>query len=105
MDVEIYRTAANKEPFTEWLLHLRDMRARTIIRTRLNRLVLGHLGDIRFVGNGVWEMKIHHGPGYRVYFGRLGKRTVVLLAGGDKSSQQNDIHQAVTYWKEYLDHA
>jgi putative addiction module killer protein len=71
------------------------------IRKRLNRVRLGNLGDIEAVGGGVKELKIHFGPGYRVYFAEDGKTVVVLLCGGDKSSQAEDIRRAREYWADY----
>lgn len=72
-----------------------------MIRARLDRLQLGHLGNFRGVGNGVCELKIHHGPGYRIYFGLLGESRAVLLCGGDKSTQFNDIRKAQDYWTDF----
>lgn len=77
--------------FDLWLDKLRDRQARARIEVRLRRLSLGHFGDVKPVGEGVSEMRIDHGPGYRVYFMRRGSVVVVLLCGGDKSSQAGDI--------------
>ncbi|QQR91041.1 MAG: type II toxin-antitoxin system RelE/ParE family toxin [Myxococcales bacterium] len=90
-------------PFVEWLGALKDKRARAKIRARINRLELGNFGDCKSVGGGVSELRISFGPGYRVYFGRDGQTVVVLLCGGDKSSQARDIEKAKLYWKEYKD--
>ena len=97
-----YETKDEKCPFREWLESLRDIQARAIIRKRLNRVRLGNLGVNRSVGQGVWELKIDFGPGYRVYYGEDGPKIVVLLCAGDKSSQSRDIAQAHEYWKDYL---
>src|SRR5574337_498376 len=78
-------------PFEDWLAGLRDVAGRAVVRKRLNRVRLGNLGNTRSLGDGVWELKIDFGPGYRVYFGEDGDRIVVLLMGGDKGSQDRDI--------------
>ena len=73
-----------------------------MIRKRLNRVRLGNLGDAKAVGNGVFELRIDFGPGYRVYFGEQKGAIVVLLCGGDKSTQQKDIQVAKEYWSDFL---
>lgn len=83
------------ETFTQWLRALNDGRARAVIVERLQRVARGLEGDVRSVGGGVSELRINHGPGYRVYFTRRGKTFVVLLHGGDKSSQRRDIAKAI----------
>jgi putative addiction module killer protein len=90
-------------PFLEWKSALNDARARSMIRARLNRLRLGNFGDCHSVGAGVQELRIDFGPGYRIYFGRLGSALVILLCGGSKGTQRNDIAAAQKYWKEYQD--
>lgn len=92
-----------KAPFWDWLKGLRDIQARARIRTRLDRLALGNWGDYRALGGGVIELKIDWGPGYRVYAGKVGNTLVLLLCGGDKRTQQQDIELAKIYLKEYLD--
>lgn len=82
------------EIFDKWLRRLRDRRAKAVILKRLRRASLGHLGDVSSVGGGVSEFRIHHGPGYRVYFVRHEKTIIVLLCGGDKGSQSRDIEKA-----------
>jgi putative addiction module killer protein len=91
-----------RNPFREWLEGLRDRQARARIRVRLNRIRLGNFGDSKSVGGGVSELRIPHGPGYRVYFGRRGNTVVILLYGGDKKTQTKDIARAQTYWADYL---
>ena len=76
-----------------------EVRAR--VQTRLDRVELGNFGDHRAVGAGVFELRIHHGPGYRVYFGRDGDELVILLAGGAKTRQQRDIGRAIESWSAY----
>jgi putative addiction module killer protein len=82
------------EAFSEWLRNLSDVRARARIGARIDRLALGNPGDVAPVGEGVSEMRIHYGPGYRVYFVERGAALVVLLCGGDKSTQAGDIRTA-----------
>jgi putative addiction module killer protein len=79
---------------------LRDKVAVYRIRARLDRLELGNFGIVKPVGDGVSELKIDHGPGYRIYFAMSGKTVVLLLSGGDKSTQQKDIETAKAYWKQ-----
>ncbi len=77
--------------FLDWLDRLRDVEARGRIQSRIERLAKGNLGDVKFVGGGVLELRIPYGPGYRVYFVKRGESLVILLAGGDKRSQTADI--------------
>ena len=91
-----------KVPFNDWLKTLKDRKARAIIRTRINRVRLGNLGDCKPLGEGISELRIKFGAGYRVYFGQEGKTIIILLSGGDKSSQDKDIKEAKKYWKDYL---
>jgi len=83
------------EAFSKWLRELRDRRARARIQTRIDRLQLGLAGDVRPVGEGVSELRIDYGPGYRIYFVQRGRGLVVLLAGGDKRTQDTDIKTAL----------
>jgi putative addiction module killer protein len=82
--------------FAKWLDALRDVRARARIQARIRRLAEGNAGDVAAVGEGVSEMRIHYGPGYRVYFKKSGHELLILLAGGDKSTQSADILAALT---------
>jgi putative addiction module killer protein len=100
-EVREYLTSDNHCPFTEWVEGLRDRKARARIDTRLTRVRLGNLGDYASVGEGVFELRIFYGPGYRVYFGFEGDTVVLLLCGGDKGSQQRDIATAKMYWHDY----
>ncbi len=90
MTFEVRRTAV----FETWLRGLADKTTAAIIARRIRRVAMGNLGDARSVGDGVSELRIHHGPGYRVYFTRRGNTVIVLLCGGDKGSQTRDITQA-----------
>ena len=89
--------------FRDWLGRLRDERARDAILARMFRLADGNVGDARSVGHGVSELRIHYGPGYRLYFTRRGKTLVLLLVGGDKASQEADIRRAQDMVKEMKD--
>jgi putative addiction module killer protein len=82
------------DEFSAWLSNLRDLRAKAKIVARIDRLALGNPGDVAPVGSGISEMRIHYGPGYRVYFVQAGEDIVVLLCGGDKNSQASDIVKA-----------
>jgi putative addiction module killer protein len=88
------------ERFVDWLGRLRDNNARIRIAARIRRMEMGNFGDVAPVGEGVSEMRVHYGPGYRVYFAQEGAEIVVLLCGGDKSSQDRDIAKAKEMAKE-----
>ncbi|MGF1604668.1 MAG: type II toxin-antitoxin system RelE/ParE family toxin [Thermosynechococcaceae cyanobacterium] len=98
----IYADAAGQEPFSQWLESLRDVVGRKRILSRLRRIEQGNDGDCKAFGSGVYELRLFFGPGYRVYFGKNGPTLVILLCGGDKSTQDRDIATAQSYWKEYL---
>ncbi len=99
-EVLVYSRSDGSEPFSDWLRGLRDGTARSRIRQRIARVRLGNFGDARSLGDGLFELRVHFGPGYRVYFGREGDRIVILLSGGDKGSQKRDIERAKRYWKD-----
>jgi putative addiction module killer protein len=82
------------EHFSKWLSGLRDVKAKAKVLTRIDRLAMGNPGDVAPVGDGVSEMRIHYGPGYRVYFIQKGDKFAILLGGGDKGSQAKDIESA-----------
>ena len=90
--MEIRKTAV----FAKWIDGLRDIRARARVLARIERLAVGHAGDVKPVGEGVSEMRIDCGPGYRVYFIQRGRELIILLAGGDKRSQRQDIQTALS---------
>lgn len=89
--IEIRKT----DSFANWLDNLRDIQAKARVLVRIERLASGNAGDVKPVGDGVSEMRISYGPGYRVYFIQRGSELIVLLAGGDKSSQSRDIKTAI----------
>lgn len=100
-EVKIYRTKVGKEPFRQWLSKIRDKKAVSRIDVSVRRLALNRRGDWKRVGGGVFELRIHYGPGFRVYFSEQGRDIVLLLLGGDKSSQKRDIEAAIRYRQEY----
>ena len=100
-ELQIYRDPNGREPLTEWLKSLRDQRTRKRIQNRIARIESGNLGDYKSVGDGVFELRLQFGPGYRVYFGEVDNTIILLLCGGDKSSQDRDIERAKVYWQEY----
>jgi putative addiction module killer protein len=97
--IEIRETAA----FSGWLARLRDATARAIIAARVQRLTRNLQGDVRPVGRGISEMRIHYGPGYRVYFVQRGERLIVLLCAGGKSTQRRDIAHAQSLLQQLVD--
>ena len=100
-EIERYTTLDGRVPYDEWFDSLRDINAQAKIISRLNRMADGNLGDSHSVGEGVCELKINYGPGYRIYFGQIGSTIVLLLCGGDKSTQDKDISKAKEYWTNY----
>ncbi|MFI5362853.1 MAG: type II toxin-antitoxin system RelE/ParE family toxin [Elusimicrobiota bacterium] len=98
---KIYRTASGFSPFEEWFEALRDVVGCANIMVRLDRADSGNFGDHRSVGAGVVELRIHYGPGYRLYLAQQGPEIIVLLLGGDKNSQPRDVERAHEYWKDY----
>jgi putative addiction module killer protein len=88
-------------PFEVWLESLRDRQARARIKKRLDRIELGNLGDFKPVGEGVLELRIDYGPGYRIYFAESGATIILFLYGGDKSTQDQDILRAKQYWIDF----
>lgn len=100
-ELRVYSTVEGRVPFQEWLDSIKDEQTEARIEARLNRVRLGNLGDHHSVGQGVSELRMSFGSGYRVYFGQHGSDIVILLCGGDKSSQARDIRDAQTYWKDY----
>jgi putative addiction module killer protein len=101
LEVREYQTAEGKTPLTEWLRGLRDGPTSDRIVARLDRLKAGLFGDWKSVGGGICELRIDHGPGYRVYYAQEGKTLILLFCGGDKSTQAKDIETAHAYWKDY----
>jgi putative addiction module killer protein len=99
--VFIHRTPHGRLPFDEWLRGLSGPNAVARTLARIGRRRRGNLGDCKPVGEGVSELRVDYGPGYRVYLGQSGRTLVVLLCGGDKRTQERDIRQAQLYWNDY----
>lgn len=101
-EIAAYVMSDGRVPFEQWFENLKDLRAQAAILTRIDRMLIGNFGSYRSLKDGVCELKIPLGPGYRVYFGKIGLKLVLFLCGGDKSSQNRDIRKAVSYWEDYL---
>ncbi|VFB22215.1 type II toxin-antitoxin system RelE/ParE family toxin [Pseudomonas fragi] len=101
LEIRHYLSETGNDPYQQWLDHLKDGTAKARITVRVNRLSAGAFGDCKALCQGVWELRIDHGPGYRLYYARDGKKLVLLLLGGDKRQQQADIEKAVRCWNEY----
>jgi len=99
--IQIYQTGGRKQPFAEWIEALADAQARARIQARLARVALGNFGDHKPVGSGVIELRIDWGPGYRVYLARVGFALLILLCGGDKTTQEEDINRAKSYLADF----
>ncbi len=98
--IEIYTDDQGNAPFEEWLFSL-DTSLQLRVIARLDRMRDGNFGDSKILQGGIIELRLHFGSGYRVYYGKIGKRIVLLLCGGEKGSQQRDIKKALKYWKDY----
>ncbi len=99
--IAYYLTETGGKPFKDWLDNLKDITARQKVRIRLDRVRLGNLINNRSVGEGVYELKIDFGPGYRMYYALEKKTVILLLLGGDKKTQRTDIVFAKQYWKDH----
>jgi len=100
-EIVVFRAKDGGVPFEEWLDDLNDKRAVARVLARVARVRQGNLGDCKSVGEGVSELRVDYGPGYRIYFGQKGQTLVVLLCGGDKRAQDRDIRLAKQYWHEF----
>ena len=101
IEIRHYVSRAGKDVFDDWLTQLADVRAQAKIANRINRLALGNFGDCKPLRQGVNELRIDWGPGYRVYYAMFGRVCVLLLCGGDKRRQSADIARALDYLKDY----
>lgn len=101
MDIRHYLTAPGRDPYQQWLDKLKDLTGRIAIQRRVDRVSAGNFGDHKFCQEGVWELRIDVGPGYRVYYAQDGATIVLLLYGGVKRTQAADIETAARYWRDY----
>ncbi len=101
IEVRHYINRAGKDGFDDWLSELADTRTQAKIAARINRLAAGNFGDCKSLGQGLYELRIDWGPGYRVYYAMIGKACVLLLCGGDKRKQSSDIERALAYLDDY----
>jgi len=100
-EIRHYLTATGADPIADWLRDMRDAQAKIAIIRRLNRLEQGNFGDFKPLRDGVHELRIDVGPGYRVYYARAGKVVMLLLCGGSKRTQNTDIDRACEYWRDW----
>ena len=100
-EIRRYIRPDGRIPFLEWYYAQRDGKAQVKVDARLERVSLGNLGDYKPVGDGVYELRINYGPGYRIYFRQIGATIVLLLCSGDKSTQEQDIRKAKEYSADY----
>ena len=100
-EIRHYLTEADKDIYLDWLIRVQDSIAKVAIIRRINRLELGNFGGHKPCNEGVWELRVDVGAGYRVYYAISGKEVVLLLCGGNKRTQTADIKQAVEYWKDW----
>lgn len=99
--IKVYETMRGKRPFQQWLDDLPGMKIRVRMELRIDRLTMGNLGQCKALNAGLYELKIDMGPGYRIYFGKIGQQIILLLCAGDKKSQKTDIIKAREYLKDY----
>ncbi|MEO5355811.1 MAG: type II toxin-antitoxin system RelE/ParE family toxin [Nitrospirae bacterium YQR-1] len=99
--LEIYVTSEGRIPFLDWLDALKDYKGKAKIRVKIDRLSLGNFSDCKSLEDGVHELKVDCGPGYRVYYGQADSNIIILLCGGDKGTQKHDIKKAFSYWEDY----
>jgi putative addiction module killer protein len=100
-EIKHYITADDQDVFAQWLRKLKDTTAKIAIVRRGNRIELGNFGDHKFCRDGVWELRVDIGAGYRVYYAIEGQQVVLLLCGGDKRTQDADIERACEFWKDW----
>ena len=100
-EIRFYQTVDCRIPFQEWRDSLEDQRVRHLVNERLGRLRSGSLGDYKSIEQGVLELRLFFGPGYRIYVGYVSSNLILILSAGDKDSQRQDIRKALTYWADY----
>lgn len=102
VEIDVYQTKGGKRPFETWLNAIVDGRALRLIHIRILRLSSGHFGDCKCLDGDLYELRIFYRPGYRIYFAKIGERSLLLLTGGTKHTQPHDLRNLRFYWKEYL---
>ena len=100
-EIRHYLTPNDKDVYMEWRRQLRDIRAAIAVDRRINRIELGNFGDHRFCRDGVWELRMDVGPGYRVYYAMAGNQIILLLCAGDKRTQSADIRRVCEFWQDW----
>jgi putative addiction module killer protein len=105
VEIRHYLSPTGRDPFQRWLDGLRDLRCRVAVLRRIDRLAAGNPGDVKHCQDGVWELRVDCGPGYRVYFSRPARDVILLLRGGSKRTQTTDVTAAVTDWHSYKENA
>ena len=103
-EIKVYVADSGRKPYDDWFASL-SIRVQIVVANRIDRVEQGNFGDTKPVGDGVYELRIDFGPGYRVYYGLAGRTVVLLLCGGDKKTQAKDITQAKRYWNEYKENS
>ncbi|HUV70221.1 MAG TPA: type II toxin-antitoxin system RelE/ParE family toxin [Terracidiphilus sp.] len=101
LEIRHFLTPDGKDIYSDWHRKLRDTKAKIALDRRINRIELGNFGDHKFCRDGVWELRIDVGHGYRVYYAIAGIQVVLLLCGGDKRTQDTDIDRACEYWQDW----
>lgn len=101
IEIEFYVTASGRNPFDDWFESILEVHTKSKILSRLGRLKLGNFGDCKSIGDEISELRIHYGPGIRIYYSKIGNKVILLLCGGNKGSQSRDINRAKEYLKEY----
>lgn len=101
IEIQRYVSRAGRDIFGDWLADLKDVRARAKVAVRIDRIATGNFGDCKALREGLYELRIDWGPGYRVYYAMIGRQIVLLLCGGDKRKQSSDIERAFEYLEDY----
>lgn len=104
INIKIYKDQRGQEPFKKWTQRFKNKKIKARIYNRLTRVRLGNFGDYKNIGQGLFELRLHFGPGYRIYYGKIDKEIILLLAGGIKAKQNKDIKKAKQYWQEFKNH-
>ena len=102
-EILTYTTPNKRNPYRQWYTQIKDEKAQIALSNRITRLRAGNFGDFRRLDAGLYELRIHYGPGYRIYFGIFQNDIVILLCGGTKGTQQRDITRAKNYWNNFIE--